>query len=116
MLGQKQRPEPDVMVLRSDADTGPDQTYYSPDAVLLAVEVVSPDSEERDRYRKPELYAAAGIPHFWRVEEDDGVPVVYVYERDPATRSYALTGIHRHQLKLEAPFDVEIDLTEIERM
>ncbi|WP_246062405.1 Uma2 family endonuclease [Haloactinospora alba] len=115
-LGARQRPEPDVLVVRDDAVVSMEQTYYSPDAVLLAVEVVSPDSEERDRYRKPELYAAAGIPHFWRVEEDDGAPVVYVYERDPATRSYALTGIHRHSLKLEAPFEVEVDLTGIDRM
>ena len=37
--------------------------------VMLAVEVVSPESEARDRHRhrKPQLYAHAGIPHFWLV-------------------------------------------------
>jgi hypothetical protein len=42
-------------------------------------------------------------------------PVGGVYELDPATRSYALTGIHRDRL-LAAPFDVDIDLTAIDRI
>jgi Uma2 family endonuclease len=84
--------------------------------VLLAVEVVSPDSEERDRKRKPQLYAEAGIPHFWRVENNSRRPTVYVYELDPATRAYALTGIHHDRLKTPVPFDVDIDLTEIDNL
>ncbi|MDA8368858.1 MAG: Uma2 family endonuclease [Nocardiopsaceae bacterium] len=115
-LGRRQRPEPDIMAIRSDAETGPDQTSYPPDAVVLAVEVVSPDSEERDRKRKPQLYAEAGIAHFWRIEEEAKKPVVYVYERDPATKVYVPTGIHRDRLKLGVPFDIDIDLTEIDRM
>lgn len=115
-LEPQQRPEPDVMVVRADGATGPEQTTYRPADVELVVEVVSPDSEKRDRERKPELYAQAGIPHFWRVENTSGRPVVYVYELDPATKAYALTGIHHDRLKLTVPFDVDIDLTEIERM
>jgi Uma2 family endonuclease len=92
ILGPRQRPEPDIVVIRSDADPGPKRTAYRPADVLLAVEVVSPDSEERDRRRKPQLYAEAGIPHFWRVENNSRRPTVYVYELDPATRAYALTG------------------------
>jgi Uma2 family endonuclease len=84
---------------------------------VLAVEVVSPDSEERDRERKPQLYAKAGIVHFWRVEDGgDGKPVVYVYELDPATHSYAITGIYHNQLKLAVPFHIDIDLTEVDRL
>nr|WP_312881200.1 Uma2 family endonuclease [Actinomadura alba] len=114
-LGRRQRPEPDVIVIRADAVSGPDQTTFRPDEVLLAVEVVSPDSEERDRERKPQLYAKAGIPHFWRVENSSGRPTVYVYEIDPATGSYCLTGIHHERLKVTVPFDLDIDLTEIDR-
>ena len=85
---------------------------------MLAVEVVSPDSEERDRDTKPHKYARAGIPHFWRVEMtgDDDRPVVHVYELDATTMVYAVTGIHHDQLKLSVPFRVDIDLTEIEHM
>ncbi|MDQ0774978.1 Uma2 family endonuclease [Streptomyces aurantiacus] len=116
-LDMKNRPEPDILVYVAAAVTGPKQTWYQPEDVLLAVEVVSPDSRERDREVKPRKYAAAGVPHFWRVEmdEDKGLPVVYVYELDPATKSYGLTGIFHDRLKVTMPFDVEIDLTAVDR-
>lgn len=115
-LGPRQRPEPDVLVVRAEGEAGNQQTAYRPDMVELAVEVVSPESEERDRERKPQLYAKAGIRHFWRVEDVSGKPTVYVYELDPATSTYALTGIHHDRLKLTVPFDIDIDLTEIDRL
>ncbi|MFI9028636.1 Uma2 family endonuclease [Streptomyces sp. NPDC053560] len=111
-LDIKNRPEPDVVVYREEAVTDDtDQTWYGPENVVLAVEVVSADSRERDREVKPRKYADAGVPHFWRVEKNDGLPVVYVYELDPATRTYALSGIHHHRLKLTIPFAIDIDLT-----
>lgn len=116
ILDSKQRPEPDMIVLRAEALRGPDVSAYRAEDVVLAAEVVSPDSEIRDRERKPQLYARAGIPHFWRVENNEGRPTVYVYELDPATSTYALTGIHHDKLVLTVPFTIEIDLTEIERL
>ena len=117
IVGPRQRPEPDVVVMHATAVTGPDQTAYPAEACLMAVEVVSPDSEERDRERKPLLYARAAIMHFWRVEDSGkGKPVVYVYELDPATRAYALTGIHHDRLKLSVPFPLDIDLTATGRL
>ncbi|MCH5671785.1 Uma2 family endonuclease [Streptomyces gilvus] len=113
-LDTKNRPEPDIMVFPLEANTGPNQTSYNPEDILLAVEVVSADSRERDREVKPRKYAAAGVPHFWRVEQDDdkGLPVVYVYELDPATGSYGLTGIFHDRLKVSLPFEIDIDLTQ----
>lgn len=112
------RPEPDISLLRAEAVSAEaDETGYDAADALLAVEVVSPESEGRDRERKPQLYAKAGIPHFWRVEKGEGRrPVVYVYELDPATGSYVPSGIHHDRLKLTVPFDIDIDLTEIDRM
>lgn len=115
-LGPRQRPEPDLLVVRAEGDADSDQTTYRPEHVVLAVEVVSRESEIRDRERKPQLYGQAGIPHFWRVENTGGRPTVYVYELDPATNVYALTGIHHDRLKLTVPFDLDIDLTEIDRL
>ncbi|MDF6019303.1 Uma2 family endonuclease [Streptomyces sp. JH34] len=113
-LDSSNRPEPDLLVYRAEADTGPDQTWYAPEDVVLAVEVVSPDSVGRDRDVKPRKYAAAGIGHFWRVEaNDDGLPIVYVYELDPALKAYTPTGIHHNKLRLDVPFPVEADLTEV---
>ncbi|WP_369248728.1 Uma2 family endonuclease [Streptomyces sp. R41] len=116
-LDRRNRPEPDILVVPVKADLGPDQTWRKPEDVLLAVEVVSPDSCERDREVKPRKYAEAGVPHFWRVEkdEDKGLPVVYVYELDPATKSYGLTGIFHDRLKVTIPFEIEIDLTAVDR-
>src|SRR6266496_3250763 len=115
-LDNRQRPEPDVLVVNAAAATGMRQTNFRAADVLLVVEVVSPDSERRDRERKPELYAQAGIRHFWRVEDVDERPVVYVYELDPANRAYALTGIHHDQLALTVPFDIDIDLAELDKL
>src|SRR5437763_828909 len=61
-LGERQVPEPDVVLVTAEAyEREKPSTYYLADDVLLAVEVVSPDSQERDRHTKPRKYAAAGI-------------------------------------------------------
>lgn len=116
VLAKDQRPEPDLCVVTEEAVRGGAETYYDAKDVVLAVEVVSPESVTRDRERKPQLYAQAGIPHFWRVEEDSGKPIVYVYELDPALRSYARMGVHRDRLKVTAPFDLDADLAAIDRI
>ncbi|WP_240327548.1 Uma2 family endonuclease [Nocardia farcinica] len=84
--------------------------------LVLAVEAVSPDSEERDRETKPLKYANAGIPHFWRVERgsDDRV-VVYAYELDRVSARYVPIGIFHDRLKLPVPFPVDIDLEALGR-
>ncbi|MFF9393528.1 Uma2 family endonuclease [Streptomyces griseoluteus] len=118
VLDRRNAPEPDLCVVRAESVSDRRQTRFEAADVLLAVEVVSPDSEARDRDTKPHKYAAAGIPHFWLVEmagEDDH-PVVQVYERGQATGTYALTGIHHAQVKLTAPYGIDIDLTEIDRL
>ncbi|MGW3581604.1 Uma2 family endonuclease [Streptomyces rubiginosohelvolus] len=114
VLDRRNGPEPDISVVRSEADTkGMEQTSYQAADVLLAVEVVSPDSEARDREAKPHKYATAGIPHFWLVEMTgtDQHPVVRVYELDPVTKAYALTGIHHDRLKTGVPFPVDVDIS-----
>ncbi|MEU6013745.1 Uma2 family endonuclease [Streptomyces sp. NPDC047515] len=113
VLDRRNGPEPDISVVRADAVTGPDLTRFQAEDVLLAVEVVSPDSEARDRGAKPQKYAAAGIPNFWLVETagTDQHPVVRVYELDPVSKAYALTGIHHDRLKTGVPFPIDIDIT-----
>lgn len=113
VLDRRNGPEPDVSVVRADSVTGMEQTRFVAGDVVLAVEVVSPDSEARDHDTKPRKYAAAGIPHFWLVEmaEGDQHPVVRTYELDPVTRTYAVTGIHHDKLGLSVPFAVDIDIT-----
>jgi Uma2 family endonuclease len=114
-LALRERPEPDLMVVPRSARTGAAQTAYAPDDVILAVEIVSTESLDRDREVKPVKYARAGIRHFWRVEQDDGLPVVYAYELDPATRLYTPRDIHHKHLRDDVPFSVDIDLTAMDR-
>ena len=47
---------------------------------------------------------------------DDGLPEVYVYELDQSTGAYGLVGIQHDQLKLNVPFTIDIDLTEVDRL
>lgn len=112
-LNRRNAPEPDVSVVRAEAVTGRELTRFDAADVLLAVEVVSPDSEARDRDTKPQKYAAAGIPNFWLVEMagSDRHPVVRVYELDPVNKAYALTGIHHDRLKTGVPFPVDLDIS-----
>ncbi|GGJ23783.1 Uma2 family endonuclease [Streptomyces brasiliensis] len=116
ILDDRNGPEPDVSVVRADAITGLDQTRFQAKDVLLAVEVVSPDSESRDRTTKPQKYAAAGIPSFWRVEQTGttGSLVIHVYELDPLTKSYVHMGMHRDRIKIDKPYPIDIDLTAID--
>ncbi|WP_239103460.1 Uma2 family endonuclease [Microbispora corallina] len=109
-LSRRTRPCPDVMVIDAEAAADYERTYYLPEEVHLVVEIVSPESVDRDRKTKPLRYAEAGIRHFWRVEEDAGRPVVYVYERDPAGGAYSLTGIHHERLAVSVPFPIDVDL------
>jgi Uma2 family endonuclease len=114
VLGEKQRPCPDVSIVsKAAATTDRNRTFYTPEDVSLVVEVVSKSSEIRDRETKPRRYAEAGIRHFWRVENDGGRPVVYVYKLDPATRTYALTGIFHEKLTLLVPFPINLSLTDL---
>ncbi|MFK0202659.1 Uma2 family endonuclease [Streptomyces lavendulae] len=112
-IDRRNRPEPDVIVFREDVLTDLEQTRFAAEAVLLAIEVVSPESVDRDRETKPLKYARAGILHYWRVENKDGRAVVYVYELDPATKAYVATGIFHDRLKVSAPFPIDLDLTAI---
>ncbi|GHG65556.1 Uma2 family endonuclease [Streptomyces griseocarneus] len=118
VIDKRNGPEPDIVVVRAAAVRDRKQTYYQARDVLLAVEVVSPSSEARDYDTKPHKYAAAGIPYFWRVDmtADDEQPLVHVFELDKETRAYKPTGTYRDRLKVSVPFEVDIDLTEIDKL
>ena len=66
--------QPDV-VLAARGDFGADDLPVPP---ILAVEVLSPSTARRDRGRKRELYAEAGVKYYWIVDPE--APSVTVYE------------------------------------
>ncbi|MBP0458423.1 Uma2 family endonuclease [Streptomyces montanisoli] len=110
-LDARNRPEPDLLATTAAYDK--DRTWYALDVVPFVIEVVSPESAHRDRTVKLRKYAEAGIPHYWCVEEDEGEPVVHVYELDEPTRSYAPAGIFRGVLSRPVPFEIALDLGDL---
>jgi Uma2 family endonuclease len=112
-LNRRSRPEPDVIV--ASVPYTPDRTRFLPDEVELVVEVVSAESEDRDRRYKPTLYADAGIRHYWRIEDEDERPVIHAYELDDTTREYVATGIHRARMNTTVPVPLDICLSDLVR-
>ncbi|MFE9608601.1 hypothetical protein [Streptomyces sp. NPDC006012] len=82
------------------------------------MEAAMDDASDAEAERGTEPVTRWPIPpaEGWTADDlDQGLPVVYVYELDPATATYALSGIFHDRLKLTVPFDIEIDLTAIDR-
>lgn len=102
---------PDVVVYRADTI---DITPTRPEHVLLVAEVVSPGSGTTDRIVKVDQYAKAGIAFYWRIEQTaTGIPLVYTYVLDLATKTYRDGDVFTGVIKVAAPFPVEIDLGQI---
>lgn len=102
-------PEPDLLVVAASAANW-DKSIYLPEEVFLAAEVISPESEERDREDKPIMYAAMGIPTFWLVERGkDDAPMVH--EHRLIGGGYRLLRTHIDRLTTEVPFPIDVPLT-----
>jgi Uma2 family endonuclease len=75
--GRSSGRNPDLMVLRHTVSGH--TVWIEPEDTLLVVEVVSPSTRSEDRLRKPVEYASAGVPHFWRIERDNGPATVHMF-------------------------------------
>lgn len=115
ILSQQTVLEPDVAVLHAAATLDARQSSYHPEDVVLAVEVVSPSSFERDRDTKPHKYARAGIGSYWRIERDDDRSVAYLFTLDPQHGAYEPIATQTGHITVTEPFGIDIDLTEIDR-
>jgi Uma2 family endonuclease len=101
-------PVPDVLAVSRTAVTSGSLVFQPPD-VHLVIEVMSPGTKTKDRVDRPEQYARAGIPCFWRVENEDDAMVVYTFQREPEG-GYAPTGIFRDRVRVDQPFPIDIEL------
>ncbi len=113
-LDERNRMEPDLLAAKAFSEDS-NRTVFTPDEVLLVVEVVALESAHRDRTVKFRKYAEASIPNHWRVEDENGAPVIHAYALDGSARAYHPTGIHRHKIQTTAPFAITLDLTELVR-
>jgi Uma2 family endonuclease len=106
-VGLKDSLEPDVLLVEALVENT--NHYVMPAEVAIAVEVVSPGTKRRDRLEKPAEYAAAGIPHFWRIEQDP----VRVHAYDLVDGRYELAADSDTELVLSAPFEIRLPIRDI---
>lgn len=104
-------PEPDLLIVSREAVSA-DSLSFPPDVVHLVVEVMSPGTKTKDRVLRPAQYAEAGIHCFWRVENESNAIVVYTFELLPEG-GYAPTGVFRTRVKVDRPFPIDIELSEV---
>ncbi|MEU7574786.1 Uma2 family endonuclease [Micromonospora sp. NPDC049240] len=106
--------QPDVLLHHAGLPN--DRSRLRPADVVLAVEIVSPGTRRVDRFAKPGEYAAAGIPFYWRIEQD---PVhLYAYRLGDrigpgGERQYELVADGSEVVELAEPFDIKLPIAEI---
>lgn len=100
---------PDVVVT---TDPGADDVVADASVVAMVVEIVSPGSTVADRAIKPPLYAAAGIPHYLRIEEADPPTAIAYRLHDGHYVEVARAG-RWERLRLAEPFPIDVDLAEL---
>ena len=105
---KRSAPEPDFSIVQASA-AELDKSVYLPGEVVVAAEITSPESEERDREDKPLMYAAMGIPTFWLIERGpDNAPIVH--EHQLYGGAYRLMHTHIGHFKTDTPFPIDIPL------
>ena len=81
--------QPDILFIDKDRlDIIDDQVNGSPD---LVVEILSPATRRRDMTEKLALYATHGVPHYWIVNPDDQILIVYRL----SGKSYNRVAVHQ---------------------
>ncbi|MET8094741.1 Uma2 family endonuclease [Micromonospora sp. NPDC005220] len=108
MVGVDQTFEPDVMLLAAET-INYDSHYSTAEPVILVVEVVSRSTRRRDRLEKPADYADAGIPHYWRIEQNP----VHVYAYDLVDGRYELAADSAEELIVAKPFDIRLRVRDV---
>jgi Uma2 family endonuclease len=99
---QLQIRQPDVAVISAGQASGPRLT----EAPLLIVEVLSPDSFERDLIAKRREYAAAGAQHYWVI--DPLAPAIVVYQRRGEALVESDRAVGATELRCAEPFPVRV--------
>ncbi|HVM28595.1 MAG TPA: Uma2 family endonuclease [Mycobacteriales bacterium] len=98
--------QPDVAVYRRGAALA--ERIWATDC-LLVVETVSPSSVANDTVAKPAQYAAAGIPHYWRVHRQPLLLVAHALEG----AVYREAGRFDDAVELEQPVPLRFRLTDL---
>lgn len=98
--------QPDVVVV--DADPLPPRLTEPP---LIAAEVVSPTSRERDLVHKRAEYAAAGLAWYWLVDPE--VPQVLVLGNTGDAFEVVVSATGDERAEIAEPFTVQLRPTDL---
>ncbi|MEV6767634.1 Uma2 family endonuclease [Nocardia sp. NPDC051030] len=103
------RARPDGVVAPLEAFVGCGE-WASPEAVVMAVEVTSRDSDtnQRDRVDKPRAYAQSGIPLYLLIDRTTAEVIVY---SEPDSHRYQLESRYAfgRPVPLPKPLDITLD-------
>lgn len=69
-LGKKHGPEPDIAFVPKELESTRQRGHFE-GAPRLAVEIVSPDSVQRDYIEKRAIYEKAGVQEYWIIDPDE---------------------------------------------
>ena len=98
---------PDLAVAQAQAvDEG--GLYLGAGDIVLAAEIVSHSSRRMDRFTKPAAYAEAGVPHYWRIEQDQG-PRLFAYELSGEAYRLVAECPPGRPARVERPFPLSFD-------
>lgn len=103
---------PDIAIIDRDV-AELSTTRFEPGSVLAVVEIVSPSTTTTDRVVKPDLYAAAKVPLYLRLELG-GTPELLVFDlRRSGRHLLRCTAPGGTQTTIEAPFAFTVDPAEL---
>lgn len=99
--------QPDIAIVDTAfAETGPRR--FPPSTITMAVEIVSPSSHPQDRIIKPQLYAEAKIPVYWRLEIEK-TPHLIVSELRRGRYVQTMVAQAGRETVVDMPFRVVVD-------
>jgi Uma2 family endonuclease len=101
---------PDLVVV---TNPGLDLTVWDPADVAMVVEIVSAGSIAADRAIKPQLYSAAGIEHYLRIELANPGPGSTAYQLQRGHYVEVASSGSGQLLCLAEPFPVNLDLAQL---
>ena len=104
---------PDLVVVDTTVAADAGVTLDSA-GVLLVVEIASPATRATDRKFKPALYAAAGIPSYWRLDLAPA-PTLYIGQRQVGGYREDQVILAGRAATIDTPFPLTIDPARLSR-
>lgn len=106
-VDRRNEPRPDVVAVHvKHANRSP----VPVEDAVIAVEVISPDSNFRDMVEKAKIYGGATIPTYWVIDPSKEDISLTEFVLEPAEGRYAI-GLHtREVFTSETPWSVTLDL------